>query len=142
MVAGNPDIIQLLRTYKSQLDSSHFKPIMVAAETALLGDQSWIRERNMVYQRRRDIIVETLLKLGFALEIPKASLYVWARIPQRWQDSIEFCSLLLNEAGVSITPGVVYGESGEGFIRISLVTPEERLSEAMIRLDSWMNEKV
>ncbi|MGI6741802.1 MAG: aminotransferase class I/II-fold pyridoxal phosphate-dependent enzyme [Brevefilum sp.] len=142
MVAGNPDIIQLLRTYKSQLDSSHFKPIMVAAETALLGNQSWIRERNMVYQRRRDIIVETLLKLGFALEIPKASLYVWARIPQRWQGSIEFCSLLLNEAGVSITPGVVYGESGEGFIRISLVTPEERLSEAMVRLDSWINEKV
>lgn len=142
VAAGNPEIIRLLRTYKSQLDSSHFKPIMVAAEAALLGDQSWLRERNLVYQHRRDIIVETLLKLGFRLEIPKASIYVWAHIPEKWQDSIEFCRLLLDEAGVSITPGVVYGNSGEGFIRISLVTPEERLSEAMVRLDNWMKEKV
>jgi len=142
VAAGNPEIIRLLRTYKSQLDSSHFKPIMVAAEAALLGDQSWLRERNLVYQHRRDIIVETLLKLGFHLEIPKASIYVWAHIPEKWQDSIEFCRLLLDEAGVSITPGVVYGNSGEGFIRISLVTPEERLSEAMVRLDNWMKEKV
>lgn len=142
VAAGNPEIIRLLRTYKSQLDSSHFKPIMVAAEAALLGDQSWLRERNLVYQHRRDIIVETLLKLGFCLEIPKASIYVWAHIPDKWQDSIEFCRLLLDEAGVSITPGVVYGNSGEGFIRISLVTPEERLSEAMVRLDNWMKEKV
>lgn len=142
MAAGNPDLIRLLRIYKSQLDSSHFTPIMVAAETALLGDQSWIVDRNMIYQNRRDITVETLKALGFTLEIPKASLYVWAKLPVTWQDSIEFCNILLHETGVSVTPGVVYGDSGAGYIRVSLVTPLERLKEAMQRVTDWMKEKV
>jgi aspartate/methionine/tyrosine aminotransferase len=67
---------------------------MVAAETALLGDQSWIMGRNMIYQQRRDKTVETLTALGFTLEIPKASLYVWAKMPDTWQDSIDFCNIL------------------------------------------------
>lgn len=138
MACGNPDIIRLLRVYKSQLDSSHFKPIMLAAETALLGDQFWKNDRNSVYQNRRDIIVKTLDALGFSLEIPKASLYVWARLPEFWQDSIEFCNTLLHETGVSVTPGVVYGNSGAGYIRISLVTPAARLTEAMQRMQDWM----
>lgn len=142
MAAGNPDIIRLLRVYKSQLDSSHFKPIMEAAETALLGDQSWTMGRNLIYQDRRDKTVETLNALGFTLEIPKASLYVWAKMPDTWQDSIEFCSILLHETGVSVTPGVVYGDSGAGYIRVSLVTPLERLEEAMERVTEWMKEKV
>jgi len=142
IAAGHPDLIRLLQIYKSQLDSSHFKPIMIAAETALLGEQSWITGRNMIYQRRRDITVETLKTLGFTLEIPKASLYVWAKLPETWQDSIEFCNILLHETGVSVTPGVVYGESGAGYIRVSLVTPLERLEEAMKRVKVWMKEKV
>jgi len=135
---GNPDIIRLLKVYKSQLDSSHFKPIMCAAETALLGDQKWIVRRNEIYQQRRDIIVSTLSQLEFSFEIPKASLYVWARLPGSYQDSILFCDKLLRESGVSVTPGIVYGKSGEGYIRISLVTPGDRLKEAMQRMDDWM----
>jgi len=142
MAAGNPEIIRLLRVYKSQLDSSHFKPVMVAAETALLGDQSWIIGRNMIYQQRRDKTVETLTALGFTLENPKASLYVWAKMPDNWQDSIDFCNILLHETGVSVTPGVVYGDSGAGYIRVSLVTPLTRLEEAMQRVTDWMKEKV
>ena len=142
MAAGNPEIIRLLRVYKSQLDSSHFKPIMIAAEAALLGDQSWIAGRNMIYQQRRDKTVETLTALGFTLEIPKASLYVWAKMPDIWQDSIDFCNILLHETGVSVTPGVVYGDSGAGYIRVSLVTPLTRLEEAMNRVTDWMKEKV
>ncbi len=142
MALGNRDIIRLLQTYKSQSDSSIFKPIMHAAETALRGDQSWVAERNQVYQRRRDMIVDTLKDMGFSLEIPKASLYVWAKIPEVWHDSIAFCETLLEETGVSVTPGVVYGCSGEGYVRISLVTPIERLSEAMGRLKTWMKEKI
>lgn len=135
---GNSEIIRLLRVYKSQLDSSHYKPIMKAAETALLGDQSWISERNKVYQNRRDVIVETLNELGFHFEKPKASLYVWAKIPSQFDDSIAFCNDLLHDTGVSITPGVVYGPSGAGYVRISLVTPVEGLKEAMHRLQNWM----
>lgn len=142
MVVGNPDIIRLLQTYKSQSDSSIFKPIMKAAETALQGDQSWIQERNTIYEQRRDIIVETLQALGFSIAIPQASLYVWARLPDKLSDSIKFSELLLQEAGVSVTPGVVYGKSGEGYVRISLVTPAETLIEAMSRLRAWMEKDV
>ncbi len=140
VAVGNPEIVRLLRLYKSQLDSSHFTPIMLAAETALLDDQSWINGRNMVYQRRRDIVVKTLSELGFLIENPKAALYVWAHLPNHWQDSIAYCSTLLAETGVSITPGVVYGESGAGYVRISLVTPVERIIDAMLRMKEWMKE--
>jgi LL-diaminopimelate aminotransferase len=141
MAVGNPQIIKLLGTYKSQQDSSMFKPMMTAAETALLGDQDWIDARNQVYQERRDVIVSTLLDLGFKLQVPKASLYVWARLPEGWDDSIAFCDRMLRETGVSVTPGVVYGPSGAGYVRISLVTPVERLAEAMGRMSTWMKTK-
>jgi LL-diaminopimelate aminotransferase len=138
VAVGNKDIIRLLQIYKSQLDSSHFKPIMKAAETALLGDQSWIVERNKIYQKRRDVIVKTLREMGFSFEEPKASLYVWAKIPPPFEDSIAFCDDLLHDIGVSITPGVVYGPSGAGYVRISLVTPIEGLEKAMQRLKEWI----
>lgn len=142
MACGHPGLIRLLKTYKSQLDSSHFKPIMQAAEIALLGDQSWINDRNAIYQSRRDIVVSALTSIGFKMENPKASLYVWARLPEKNQDSIEFCDALLRETGVSITPGVVYGPSGAGYIRISLVISAGRLTEAMERVKEWVKEKV
>lgn len=141
MAAGNPTLIKLLGIYKSQQDSSMFKPMMQAAETALLGDQDWTKARNHVYQQRRDVIVSTLLELGFGLNVPKASLYVWAKSPEGWEDSIAFCDRMLRETGVSITPGVVYGPSGAGYVRISLVTPVARLSEAMERMTEWMKTK-
>ena len=113
---------------------------MAAAENALLGDQSWLNDRNNVYQHRRDIVIETLRDVGFTLDTPKASLYVWAKIPKKFKDSIQFCNHLLNATGVSITPGVVYGKSGAGYIRISLVINADRLSEAMRRLKLWIKE--
>lgn len=140
VAAGNSEIIRLLRTYKSQQDSSHFKPIMAAAQTALLGDQSWIADRNMVYQQRRDVILKTISGLGFSFETPKASLYVWAKLPAKYPDSIQFCEDLLQKTGVSITPGVVYGRSGEGYIRISLVLHVDQLSEAISRLETYLKE--
>ena len=134
MAIGNPEVIRLLRILKSQMDSSHFKPIMKAAEAALLGDQSWVKERNLIYQQRRDIIVNTLQGLGFTVEKPRAALYIWAKIPDQWQDAVEYCEGMLLETGVSMTPGIVYGKSGERYIRISLVTPSERIEEAMERI--------
>jgi LL-diaminopimelate aminotransferase len=140
MALGNPEIIRLLKVYKSQLDSSLFIPLMIAAESALLGDQDWLEDRNQVYQERRDAVVATLQDLGFTMEIPKASIYVWAKLPEPWEDSIAFCDTLLHEAGVSITPGVVYGPSGAGYVRISLVTPLEKLSVALDRMRAWMEK--
>jgi len=137
MAAGNPDVIDYLFTYKSQMDTSTFSPIFSAGVTALTGDQGWLEERNLVYKERRDLVVEGLRSAGLTLEIPRAAIYVWANLPKGETDSIAFCSRLLDETGVSTTPGIVYGEHGEGFLRVSLGTATPRIKEAMDRLVNW-----
>ncbi|MCJ7695899.1 MAG: aminotransferase class I/II-fold pyridoxal phosphate-dependent enzyme [Anaerolineaceae bacterium] len=138
MAVGNPEIINLLKIYKSQIDTSLFTSIMDASETALMGDQSWLIERNTVYQERRDIIVWTLKEAGFRLDTPIAGLYIWCQLPHGFGDTAQFCEKLLECTGVSITPGFVYGPSGKDFIRISIVTPTRRIKEAMERMLTWM----
>jgi LL-diaminopimelate aminotransferase len=137
MAVGNAKIISYLHTYKSQTDSSHFSAVMDAGAAALIGDQKWIGDRNDIYRQRRDIVVAALLCAGFEVTPPPAAIYVWAKLPQRFNDSTTFCDRLLDATGVSITPGIVYGQFGEGYIRISLGTPTERLNEAMTRLFNW-----
>jgi LL-diaminopimelate aminotransferase len=138
MAVGNAQVISYIHTYKSQVDSAHFEPILRAAAAAMLGDQSWLADRNKIYEERRDIIVSSLRQAGFTVQTPPAAIYVWARLPEGSGDSTEFCSRLLEETGVSMTPGVVYGQSGEGYIRISIGTPTERIREAMRRLLEWI----
>jgi LL-diaminopimelate aminotransferase len=135
---GHPDVIQLLHTYKSQVDSSQFLPVIEAGITALTGDQEWISTRNEIYRTRRDIVVDRLIKSGLEVDPPTAGLYVWFETPNRFASSEAFCDALLSETGVSITPGSVYGDHGEGFARISLVTETERMAEAMDRLAKWV----
>ncbi len=137
MAAGNPDVIDYLFTYKSQMDTSTFSPIFSAGVTALTGDQGWLEERNLVYKERRDLVVEGLRSAGLTLDIPRAAIYVWAHLPKGETDSIAFCSRLLDETGVSTTPGIVYGKHGEGFLRVSLGTSTPRIKEAMDRLVNW-----
>jgi LL-diaminopimelate aminotransferase len=137
MAVGNSQIISYLRTYKSQMDSSHFSPIISAGVKALTGDQSWIYERNKIYQNRRDIVVNSLREAGLTVSEPKAAIYVWAQLPGKNTDSTTFCSKLLNDTGVSATPGIVYGDCGAGFIRISLGIDTVRLTEAMQRIVIW-----
>jgi len=137
MAVGNPDVIDYLFTYKSQMDTSTFSPIYSAGVKALTGDQSWLEERNLVYKERRNLVVDGLLSAGFSLEIPKAGIYVWAKLPEGETDSIAFCARLLEETGISTTPGVVYGKHGEGYLRVSLGTATERIREAMERLVTW-----
>jgi LL-diaminopimelate aminotransferase len=138
MAVGNAQVLGYLHTYKSQVDSSHFEPILRAAAAALLGDQSWLEGRNRIYQERRDIIVSALRQAGFTVQSPPAAIYVWAKLPEKYADSTEFCARLLEETGVSMTPGIVYGQTGEGYLRISLGTPTERIEEAMRRLLEWI----
>ncbi len=139
MAVGNPQAISYLGTYKSQMDSSHFKPLFAAAIAAIDGDQSWIAERNKIYQHRRDTVLAALRQVGFTVEIPPAAIYVWAHLPPKFSDSNDFCQRLLEEAAVSVTPGNVYGQYGEGYIRISFVAPTERIEEAMQRIVAWVN---
>ncbi len=138
MVVGNPQIIEYLHTYKSQADSSQFQAILDAGVAALTGDQDWIESRNAIYRERRDLVVSALRSAGLQVETPPAAIYVWGKLPQGLTDSTAFCSRLLEETGVSITPGVVYGEHGEGYIRISLGTATPQVQEAMQRFIRWI----
>ncbi len=136
MAVGNAEIINALLRVKSNLDSGIPQAIQQMAITALRGPDDVSRKNSEVIGRRRDRVVSVLQKLGFGVRTPKASFYVWARIPTD-ELSIPFCTRLLNDTAVVVTPGVGYGPSGEGYIRISLTTPDERVEEAMKRLEAW-----
>lgn len=140
MVVGNSDVIRYLSTYKSQMDSSHFKPILDASVAALTGDQHWLDERNKIYQHRRDLVLKAVEQSGLSAHKPPASIYVWVHLPEG-VSSEEFCANLLEDTGVSTTPGIVYGQYGEGYVRISLGTPTDRLEEAMRRFTEWVRTK-
>lgn len=137
MAVGNAQVIGYLHTYKSQTDSSHFTAVMDAGAAALTGDQAWLGDRNDIYRQRRDIVVSALQESGFAVIPPPAAIYVWAHLPERFTDSTSYCDQLLDQTGVSITPGIVYGGYGEGYIRISLGTPTDQIEDAMRRLKAW-----
>lgn len=140
MAVGHPEVIRLLNTYKSQMDTSTFLPLMEAGAAALTGDQSWLNGRNAIYQERRDIVLQGVREAGLFSETPPATIYVWARLPQGVK-STDYCNQLLEATGVSTTPGVVYGASGEGYMRISLGIATERVREAMIRFLKWAKTK-
>jgi LL-diaminopimelate aminotransferase len=140
MAVGNAGIIDALRRVKSNLDSGIPQAIQYAAMEALTGSQDCVKEHNEIYQRRRDRLLQILNQIGLKAKPPRASLYIWARVPDGY-NSIEFATTLLDEAGIVVTPGVGYGKHGEGYIRLSLTTPDERLEEAIVRLKAWHKRK-
>jgi LL-diaminopimelate aminotransferase len=137
MAVGNATVIKALTTVKTNLDSGIPQAIQQMAIAALDGPRDSITHHNEVYQRRRDRTVEVLRALGLRVEPPKASLYVWARLPEGERSSAEFAARLIDATGVVVTPGASYGDAGEGYIRISLTTPDERLDEALRRLAAF-----
>jgi LL-diaminopimelate aminotransferase len=134
VAVGQPKALAALLKLKTHADSGHFLPVLEAATAALTGDQSWLVERNLVYQERRDLVVTALREMGLNPGIPQASLYIWLPLPEDWTSSSEFVLTLLERAYVSLAPGTIFGPRGEGFVRISLVQPGERLAEAMERM--------
>ncbi len=136
MVVGNAQMVDALMRIKSNLDSGIPQAIQYAAIEALRGDQECIEEHNVIYQRRRDQMVKVLREMGLQVRPPQASLYLWARIPQGYT-SLEFATRLLEEAGVVVTPGTGYGRCGEGYIRLSLTAPDDRIEEGLARLSAW-----
>ena len=135
MAVGNAEAIQALTTIKTNVDSGIFRPLQTAATAALLADQEWISERNMVYQHRRDMIMDFLPKVGMSATAPKGALYVWAKVPTGYT-SDTFASEMLEKAGVWMTPGTAYGDCGEGNIRLSVCVPDERLAQVGERLSN------
>ena len=136
MAVGNAQMIDALFRFKSNLDSGIPQAIQRAAIEALNGSQDCVAEHNTVYQRRRDKLAKALSDIGLRARLPKASFYIWARIP-RGYTSVEFTTELLDKAGVAVTPGVGYGSAGEGYIRLSLTLPDDRLEEGISRLLDW-----
>ncbi len=134
MAVGNEKLVNALMRIKSNLDSGIFQAVQRAAIAALTGPQDCIAENNAVYQKRRDRVVETLNKIGLKCRMPKASLYVWARIPEGYT-SASYAAKLIDEVGVVVTPGNGYGQAGEGYIRLSLTIPDDRLEEGLARLE-------
>ena len=137
VVVGNRDAIALLYQFKTNADSGYFLPIIDASITALDTSDDWIDERNNIYRERRDIVIKYLQSMGLYTPAPDATLYVWAPIPDG-SPSLNFCKNLLNESHVSVTPGIVFGESGEGFIRIALTRSLDRIEEGMMRMKNWI----
>ncbi len=136
MAVGNPDVIQALTRVKTNFDSGIPQAIQRAAITALQGPDGWVEANNRVYQRRRDLAVEALRAAGFDVWLPKATFYLWVPTPDG-QPSIDFALRLLEATAVVVTPGVGFGPGGEGYFRISLTTPDDRLEEALRRLVAW-----
>lgn len=135
--AGNPYAIEALGTVKNNLDSGQFGAIQDAAIVALRSSQDCIDEMNAIYMRRRDAIVEALQAIGLECNTPQATIYIWAKVPNGYT-SAEFAEKLLEQAHVIVTPGSGYGPDGEGYIRISLTTPDDRLLEAVDRIKTTM----
>lgn len=136
MVVGNADLVQGLAKIKENMDSGTFQAVQEAGIVALQQQQTnpFCQELRKIYKDRRDTVCTALRKIGLHFREPKASLYVWAKIPENFADSESFVSKMLNETGVVLTPGNGFGAAGAGYFRISLTVPTARLNEAMARL--------
>jgi LL-diaminopimelate aminotransferase len=133
MVVGNPDVISAIDVVKENTDSGIFGAVQQAGIAALEGPQDVVRENVEAYRRRRDLVVKALGEVGWEVEPPKATFYIWAATPGG-VPSMDFAARLLDLAGVVVTPGVGYGSFGEGFVRLSLSVPDDRLEEAVRRI--------
>ena len=132
-MVGNRDLVHALARIKSYHDYGTFTPLQVAAITALEGPQECVREICRKYQSRRDVMVKGLHEAGWMVENPKASMYVWAKIPERYamMGSIEFAKKLLNEAKIAVAPGIGFGDYGDDHVRIALIENEARTRQAV-----------
>jgi len=140
MLVGNPELVDAVGRLKSNIDSGIFRPIQYAAIEALHLPVSWIERRNAIYQRRRDLFVEGCRAMGMRTRIAQAGLYIWASIPDNflYTTSRDFCSWLFDKTGVFITPGTNFGDLGEGYVRISITAPDERIETALRRMRTAM----
>ena len=132
-ILGNADAIRTYWRLKTNVDSGLFEAVQLAGAAALSGPRKVIEEMNEIYTRRRGLVVETLREIGVEVQPPKGTIYVWAPVPEG-HTSVSFAELVLEEAAVVVSPGSMYGPSGEGFFRISLTTPDDRLSEGLERI--------
>lgn len=138
---GHPEALDMLLRYKACSDSGQFRPVMDSACLAMRMDPAWIAARNEIYAARQRLVLEALRGLGISVRKPKGAFYLWIPLPEGWS-SHQFCEVLLESTGICLAPGDVFGPSGEGYVRLALVATEERLWEAMQRLQAVWPLKV
>ena len=136
MAVGNGELVDALMRVKSNIDSGIPQAIQEMAIEAVEGPQDVIDEHNAIYQRRRDRIVEAVRKMGLEVDPPKASLYVWAKLPDGITSG-DFAARLIDECAVVVTPGRGYGLNGEGYVRLSVTTPDDQVEEGCQRMEDW-----
>ena len=137
---GNEYLISALTRIKSYLDYGAFTPIQVASVTALNSHEKFIDDIRMVYKERRDILIESFSNAGWHIPAPKATMFAWSPIPEKFKEmtSLEFSKLLLEKADIAVSPGLGFGEYGEGFVRLSMVENEQRVRQAARNLRKIM----
>jgi len=137
---GNRELIKALKQIKSVVDFNQYKGILEGAITALTSSQECVKETVKIYQERRDFLVTELNKIGWHTPTPSATLYLWAKLQEKWQnDSIKFCVELVKKTGVALSPGAGFGSCGEGYVRFALVKSPEVLKEAVEKIASFIN---
>ena len=141
-VLGNPTIVYNLKRLKSYLDYGTFTPIQVASVIALDSDYSIVEKARDTYSKRLDVLVEGLNKAGWSVEKPKATMFLWAKIPEKFRDmgSVDFSMKLLKEAKVAVAPGAGFGEHGEGYVRFAVVENEKRIRQAVRNIKKFLKE--
>ncbi|HSZ16473.1 MAG TPA: aminotransferase class I/II-fold pyridoxal phosphate-dependent enzyme, partial [Terracidiphilus sp.] len=143
-MVGNPVLVNALARLKSYFDYGTFTPIQVASILALEGPQECVTEIRETYRRRRDVLIEGLNKAGWSVPSPKATMFVWARIPEPYRHlgSLEFSKLLLTEAKVAVSPGIGFGDYGDAHVRFSLIENEERTRQALRGIKAMLAKPV
>jgi LL-diaminopimelate aminotransferase len=137
VMVGNEEVVRALFHLKTNVDSSHFFPVLRAAVVAMTGDQDWILARNDIYRQRRDAALSVLGAYGTYLTPPAGTLYLWCPVPVGWTSN-EFVSTVLEKAHVSLTPGTLFGSQGEGYYRVSLTVPREQIKAAFHRIGKML----
>ena len=143
--AGNSEMIRALATIKGYYDYGVFQPIQIAGIIALRQGEQQVERQAAEYQLRRDVLVDGLQRIGWEVEKPKASMFVWARYPLEWRErlgSIDFAMKLIEEAEVAVSPGRGFGEAGEGYLRLALVENEHRLRQAVRQIARCLREEI
>ena len=142
--AGNAEMVRSLATIKSYYDYGMFQPIQIAAIVALRHADAAVEAQSKIYQRRRDCLCDGLERIGWPASRPKATMFLWAKIPEPWASqmtSIDFAMKLLKEGDVVVSPGGGFGQSGEGYVRMALVENENRLRQAVRQIGRCLGAK-
>ncbi|MEG3596306.1 MAG: aminotransferase class I/II-fold pyridoxal phosphate-dependent enzyme, partial [Actinomycetota bacterium] len=137
---GNSEVVGALAKLKSYLDYGTFQPIQIAATVVMNEESDYPREVNEIYQSRRDSLIRGLARIGWEIEPPKGTMFVWAPIPEPYREmgSVGFCKHLVEETNVALSPGVGFGPGGEGYVRFALVENEHRIRQAITQLGTGL----